>query len=151
MAGPAVTASCEAKKLLADFFNAAALPAGAVSHHRRGKRGARIEQRREDRTHVSKHQSREGDGRGVPGLLPPSRRHLGKNRAGRRETERGKYSRKNGGWNGGNRMLRRKGGDAGGVERLLIKFAQLQGQVESRELVVGTYNVRTLVSRARTA
>ena len=65
MAGPAVTASDKAKNFLADFFNAAALPADAASHHRRGKRGARIEQRREDRTHVSKHQSREGDGRGV--------------------------------------------------------------------------------------
>ena len=73
------------------IFNATALPADAVSHHRRGKHGARIEQRKEDRTHVSKHQSREGDGRGVSGLLPPSRWHLGKNRAGQRETERGKY------------------------------------------------------------
>ena len=92
MAGPAVTASDKAKTFLAEFFNAAALPADAVSHHRRGKRGARIEQRKEDRTHVSKHQGREGDGRGVSGLLPPSRWHLGKNRDGRRETERGKYS-----------------------------------------------------------
>ena len=92
MAGPAVTASDKAKNFLAEFFDAAALPADAMSHHRRGKRGARIEQRREDRTHVSKHQSWEGDGRGVSGLLPLSRWHLGKNRAGRRETERGKYS-----------------------------------------------------------
>ena len=92
MAGPAVTASDKAKKFLADFFNAAALPADAVSHHRRGMRGARIEQRREDRTHVSENQSREGDARGVSRLLPPSRWHLGKNRAGRRETKRGKYS-----------------------------------------------------------
>ena len=73
MAGPAVTASDKAKQFLADFFTAAALPADAVSHHRRRMREARIEQRREDRTHVSKHQSREGDGRGVSGLLPPSR------------------------------------------------------------------------------
>ena len=92
MAGAAVTASGKAKKFLGDFFNAAALPADAVSHHRRGKRGARTEQRREDRTQVSKHQSREGDGRGVSGLLPPSRWHLGKNRVWRRETKRGKYS-----------------------------------------------------------
>ena len=28
----------------------------------------------------------------MSGLLPPSRWHLGKNRAGRRETERGEYS-----------------------------------------------------------
>ena len=82
----------QGKKFLADFFNAAALPADAVSYHRLGKRGARIEQRREDRTHVSEHQSREGNGRGVSGLLPPSRWHLSKNRAGRRETEMGKYS-----------------------------------------------------------
>ena len=61
MTRPAVTASDKAKKFLAIFLNAAALPADAASHHRRGKRGARIEQRREDRTHVSKHQSREGD------------------------------------------------------------------------------------------
>ena len=83
----------QGKKILAEFFNAAAFPADAVSHHLRGKHGARIEQRREDLTHVvSEHQSREGDGRGVSGMLPPSRWHLGKNRAGRRETERGKYS-----------------------------------------------------------
>ena len=92
MAGPAVTASDKAKKFLAEAFNAAALPADAVSHHRRGKHGARIEQKREDRTHVSKHQRREGDGLGGSGLLPPSRWHLGNNRAGRRETERGKCS-----------------------------------------------------------
>ena len=58
MAGPAVSSSDKAKKILAEFFNAAALPANAVSHHHRGKHGARIEQRREDRTHVSNHQSR---------------------------------------------------------------------------------------------
>ena len=92
MAGPAVKARDIAKTFLASFVNAAALPAGEVSRHRRGKRGARIEQRNEDRIHVSKHQSREGDGRGVSGLLPLSRWHLGKNRAGRREVERGKYS-----------------------------------------------------------
>ena len=56
MAGPAVTASDQAKKFLAEVFNAAALPADAVSHHRRGKRAARIEQRKDDQTHVSKHQ-----------------------------------------------------------------------------------------------
>ena len=39
MAGPAVTASDKAKKFLAEFLNAAALPADAVSHHRRGKLG----------------------------------------------------------------------------------------------------------------
>ena len=92
MAGPTVTASDKAKNILADFFNAADLPADALSRHHRGKRGARVEQRREDRTHVSKHQSREEDGRGVSGLLPPSRWHLGKNQAGRREAKRGKYS-----------------------------------------------------------
>ena len=70
MAGPAVTASDKAKRFLAKIFNAVALPADTVSHHRRGKRGVRIEQRREDRTNVSNHQSREGDGRGVSGLLP---------------------------------------------------------------------------------
>ena len=63
LAGSAVTASEKAKTFLAEFFNAAALPADAVSHHRLGKRGARIEQKREDQTHVSKHQSRERDGR----------------------------------------------------------------------------------------
>ena len=92
MAGPAVSSSDKAKNFLAEFFNAAASPADAVSHHRREKRGASMEQRREDGTHVTKRQSREGDGRGVSGLLAPSRWHLGKNRAVRRETERGKYS-----------------------------------------------------------
>ena len=75
MAGPAVTVSDKAKKFLKYFFNAAAFPADAVSHHRRGKCGVHIEQGIEDRTHVSKHQSREGDGHGVSGLLPPSRWH----------------------------------------------------------------------------
>ena len=120
MAGPAVTASDKAKKFLAELFNAAALLADRVSHHRRGKRGARTEQRREDRTHVSKHQSREGDGRGVSGLLPPSRWPLGKSRAGRRETKRGKHSVwQNGGWKVGNRTPGRRGGDVGGFEGLL--------------------------------
>ena len=92
MAGPAVTARDKARKIIADVFYTAALPADAVSHHHRGKHGARIKQRRDNRTHVNKHQSREGHGRGVSELLPISRWHLGKNRAGRRETERGKYS-----------------------------------------------------------
>ena len=111
MAGSAVIAIYKARRFHAEFFNAAALPADAVSHHRRGKRRARIQQRREDRTHARKHQSREGYGRGVSGLLPPSRWHLGKNRAGRRETEReNTLFGKNGGCKGGNRMLGRRGG-----------------------------------------
>ena len=87
-----VKASDEAKTFFAEFGNAAALPADAVSHNRRGKSGARIEKRRQDRTHMSEHQSREGDGRSVSGLLPPSRWQIGKNRGKRREAERGKYS-----------------------------------------------------------
>ena len=55
MVGLAVAAIDKAKKFLADCFNAAALPADAMLHHRRGTRGGRIAQRREDRTHVSKH------------------------------------------------------------------------------------------------
>ena len=117
----------QGKKVSRGFFNAAAVPADAVSHRRRGKRGARIEQRREDRTHVSKHQSREGDGCGVSGLLPPSRWHLGKNRAGRRERRGGNtLSGINGGWKGGKRKLGRRG-DAGGFEGVLRKSAQVQG------------------------
>ena len=42
-------------------------------------------------------------------------------------------------------MHGRRGGDAGGLQGLLRKFAQLQGLGrESGELVVGTYNVCTL-------
>ena len=146
MAGPAVTAGDKAKKFLAEFFNPAALPADAVSHHCRGKRGVRIEQRREDRTHVSKHQSREGDGHGVSGLLPPSRWHLGKNRAGRRETERGKHSvwekRRVEGRKSDARKRRRR-------RRRIRRAAQknrtdARARSRARELVVGTYNVRTL-------
>ena len=51
MAGSAVNASDKTRKF-AEFFNAAALPADAVSHYRRGKRGAHIEQRSEDRAHM---------------------------------------------------------------------------------------------------
>ena len=71
----------------------AAVGSEPLSGVRRGKRGARIDQRREDQTHVSKHQSREGYERGVSGLLfSPSRWHSGKNRARRRETKGEKYS-----------------------------------------------------------
>ena len=146
MAGPAVTARDKTKKFLADFFNAEALPADAVPHHRRGKHGARIEQRREDRTHVSKHQSREGDGRGVSGLLPPSRWHLGKNRAGRRETERGKHSvweKRRVEWRKSEARKKRR-------RRRRIRRAAHKIRTDARarsragDLVVGTYNVRTL-------
>ena len=146
MAGPAVTASDKAKKFLADFFYAAALPADAVSHHRRGKRGARMEQRRKDRTHVSKPQSQEGNGRGVSGLLPPSRWHLGKNRAGRRETERGKYSvweKRRVEWRKSEARKKRR-------RRRRIRRAASKIRTDARarsragEVVVGTCNVRTL-------
>ena len=146
MAGPAVTASDKAKKFLSDFFNAVVLPADAVSHHRRGKRGVRIEQRREDRTHVSKHQSREGYGRGVSGLLPPSRWHLGKNRAGRRETERGEYYV----WEklrveGRRSDARKKRRGRRRIRRASQKIrTAATARSRARELVVGTYNFRTL-------
>ena len=118
-----------------------ALPADAVSHHRRGKRGARIEQRREDRTHVSKHQSRKGDGRGVSGLLPPSRWHLGKYRAGRR----GKYSV----WEKGRVEGRKSDARKKRRRRRFRRAAQkirtgARARSRAGELVVGTYNVRTL-------
>ena len=146
MAGPAVTSSNKAKKFLAEFSNAAALPADAVSHHRRGKHGARIEQRREDRTHVSKHQSREGDRRGVSGLLP-SRWHLGKNRAGRRETERGKYpvwEKRRVEWR--KSEARKKRRRRRRIRRAAHKIrTDATARSRAGELVVGTYNVRTLV------
>ena len=154
MAGPAVTASDKAKKLFADFFNAAALPADAVSHHRRGKRGVRIEQRRKDQSHVSEHQNWEGDGRDVSGLLPLSRWHLGKNPDRRRETERGKYSV----WE--KRRVELRKADAGKKRRRRRRIRRaahkLRTDVRARsragEFVVGTYNVRTLLlSRVRTA
>ena len=150
MAGPAVTASDKAKKFLADCFNAAALPADAVWHHRRGKRGARIEQRRQDRTHVNKHQSREGDGRGVSGLLPPSCWHLGKNRAGRRETERGKYSvwekrRVKGRKSDARKKRRRRRRIRRGAQKIRTGA---RARSRAGELVVGTYNVRTLVFKS---
>ena len=119
------------------------MPADAVSNHRRGKCGARIEQRREDRTHVSKHQSREGDGRGVSGLLPPSSWHWGKNRAGRRETERGKYF----GWK--KRRVEWRKSDARkkrrGRRRIRTAAHKICTDARARsravELVVGTFNV----------
>ena len=146
MAGPAVTASDKAKKFLTGFFNAAALPADAVSHYRRGKRGARIKQRREDRTHVSKHQRQEGDGRGVSGLLPVSRWHFGKNRAERRETERGKYyvwEKRRVEWKKSDARKKRR-------RRRRIRRAAHKNHTDARarsragELIVGTYSVRTL-------
>ena len=150
MAGQAVTASDKAKKFVAEVFNAAGLPADAMSRYHRGKRGARIEQRREDRTQVSKHQNREGDRRGVSGLLPPSRWHLGKYRAGRREIGRGKYSKKIGGWKGESRTLGR--GDVGGFERLLRNYDQMQGLGPERgnSSWVRSTSAHSL-SRARTA
>ena len=41
---------------------------------------------------VGKYQNPGGDGRGVSGLLPPSRWHVRKNQAGRREAEKREYS-----------------------------------------------------------
>ena len=77
---------------------------------------------------MSKHQSWEGDGRGVSGLLPPSRWHLGENRARRRETERGEYSvwekRRVEGRKSDARKKRRR---RRRIRRLLRKFAQVQG------------------------
>ena len=136
-----VTAGVKAKKILAEFFIAAALPADAVSHPRRG---ARIEQRRGDRTHVSKHQIWERDGRGVSGLLPHSRWHLGKNRAGRRETERGEHSGKT---EGGREEI----GCSKERRRRRIRRAAHEIRTGARarsragELVLGTHNARTLV------
>ena len=146
MAGPAMTASDKATKFLAEIFNRAASPADAVSHHRRGKRGARIEQGIEDRAHVSNHQSLEGDGRGVSGLLAPLRWNSGKNRAGRRETETGKYSvwekRRVEGRKSDARKKRRR-------RRRIRRAAQkirtdVMARSRAGELVVGTHNVRTL-------
>ena len=74
------------------LFNAAALPADVLSHHGHRKCGTRIEHRREDKVYVSKHSRRDGEGRGVSGLLPSSRWHIGKHRPGRRETEGGEFS-----------------------------------------------------------
>ena len=146
MAGPAVTATDKAKNFLAEFVNAAALPTDAVSRHRRGKREVRIEHRKEDRSHASKHQSREGGGRGVSGLLPPSRRHLGNNRAGRRETERGKYSV----WEkrrveGRKLDARKKRRRHRRIRRAAQEFCTYAwARSRAGELVVSTYNVRTL-------
>ena len=96
---------------------------------------------------MSKHQSRKGDGSGVSGLVPPSRWLLGKNRAGRRETERGKYSvwakrrvegTKSDAWK--KRMRRRR------IRRAAQKICTAaRARSRTEELVVGTYNVRTLV------
>ena len=153
MAGPAVTASDKARNFLAELFYAAALPGGAVSHHHRGKHGARIEQRREDRSHVSKHQSREGDERGMAGRLPPSRWHVGNNRAGRKETERGKYSV----WE--KRRMEERKSEARKKKRRRRRSRRASHKIRTDaratsragEFVAGTYNVRTtLAIRART-
>ena len=106
--------------------------------------GIRIEQRREDRTYVSRHRSREGDGRGVSGLLPPSRWQLGKNRAARRETERGKYSV----WE--KRRVDGRKSDARKKRHRRIRRAAQKIRTAARagsragKLIAGTYNVRTL-------
>ena len=93
---------------------------------------------------MSKHQSRGGDGRGVSGLLPPSRWHLGKNRVGRRETERGKYSV----WE--KRRVEGRKSDARKKGRRRRKFRRAAQKIRTGararsragELVVGTYDVR---------
>ena len=95
---------------------------------------------------MSKHQSREGDGRGVSGLLPPSRWHLGKNRAGRRETERGKYSV----W--GKQRVERRKSEARKKRRRRRRirraahkfFTGARSRSRAGELVVGTNKVRKL-------
>ena len=103
------------------------------------KRAARIEQRREDRTHVSKHQSREGDGRGVSGLLPSS--HWlesgwvkGDGKGGivcLGKTEGGRDARK--------KTRRRR------IRRAAHKLrTDARSRSRAGELVEGTYNVHTL-------
>ena len=95
---------------------------------------------------MSKHQSKEGDGRGVSGLLPPSRWHLGRNRAGRRKTEREKYSV----WE--KRRVERRKSDARKKRRRRRRFRRSAQKVRTGararsragERVVGTYSARTL-------
>ena len=150
MVEPAVVASDTAEIFLAEFFNAAVLPAVAVSYHRRGKRGTRSERRREARTHVSKHPIRRhlgGDGRrGALGLLPPARWNLGTNRAGQKNTERKKPTA----WEKRRveekkytaRKKRRQGRRGRREARKLRSGAR--ARFRAGELVVGTFNVRTL-------
>ena len=145
-----MTASDKAQKILAEFLDPGAFRADAVSHHRRRKRGVCIEQKTRGSNHVSKNQSRERDGRGVSGLLPPSGWHLCKNRAGRRKTERGKYSvwetrrveeRKSDAWK--KRRRRRT------IRRSAQKRrADARARSRARDLVVGTYNVRTFAFKS---
>ena len=78
--------------------------------------------------------------------LPPSRWHFGKNRAGRRETEIGKFSfsekrrveeRKSGAWK--KRRRRRR------IRRAARKLrADATARSRAGELIVGMFNVRTL-------
>ena len=82
----------------------------------------------------------------MSGLPPLSRWHLGKKRAGRRETERGKYSeweKRRVEWRKSEALKKRR-------RRRRIRTAahkiRTDAKARSRagELVVGTYNVRTL-------
>ena len=82
----------------------------------------------------------------MSGLLPPSRWHLGKNRAGRREAERGKYSvweKRRVEWRKSEARKKRR-------RRRRIRRAAHKIRTDARatsragELAVGTYNVRTL-------
>ena len=95
---------------------------------------------------MSKHQSREGDGCGVSGLLPPSRWHLCKSWAGRRETKWGKYSACEKrtvecGKSDAQKKRRRR-------RRIRITAYEIRTFARARsragELVKGEYNVRTL-------
>ena len=93
--------------------------------------------------------SREGDGRGVSGLLPPSRSHLRKNRGGRRETEWGKYSV------GEKRRVEGTESDARKKRRRRKRFRRAARKIRTDararsragELVASTYNVGTLVCK----
>ena len=105
-----------------------------------------MKKRRKDRTPVSRHQSREGDGRGVSVLLAPSRWPIGMNRAGRRETDSGKYSvwekRMAEGRKSDARKKRRRRRRTRRASQKLRTGARARSR--AGELVVGTYNVNTL-------
>ena len=129
----------QGKKFLADCFYAAALPADAVSHHRREKHAARIEQRREDRTHVSKHQSREGDGRRMSGLLPSS--HWQESGWAKGDGEGGIacLGKTEGGRDARKKTRRRR------IRRAAHKIGtDARSRSRAGELVEGRYNVHTL-------
>ena len=155
MAEPTVVLSdASAENLFTDFSNAAALPAEAVSYLRRGKHGTWSERKREAGTHMSQHPCRRPEGGG--------RRGWASRRAGTAAPQHVGFVARTGtderGWNEGKTPAHGKTEDCGEEIRSPKKRDTSEGsegrdrklravawtRFRAGELVVGTFNVRTL-------